>query len=126
MDKVYSSTDDQIHILRSRGMTIADAACAKRTIDLENYYNLINGYKQPFLDSTYSGSDERYISGTKFEEIHSLYLFDRELRNLFIRYILELENNVKKSCLTSLPAADGYHRCACTAPEYPGCSGTSI
>ena len=38
MDKVYSSTDDQIHILRSRGMTIADAACAKRTIDLENYY----------------------------------------------------------------------------------------
>ena len=86
MDKVYSSTDDQIHILRSRGMTIADAACAKRTIDLENYYNLINGYKQPFLDSTYSGSDERYISGTKFEEIHSLYLFDRELRNLKIAH----------------------------------------
>ncbi len=108
MDKVYSSTDDQIHILRSRGMTIADAACAKRTIDLENYYNLINGYKQPFLDSTYSGSDERYISGTKFEEIHSLYLFDRELRNLFIRYILELENNVKSVLAHDFSAKYGH------------------
>nr|WP_300808089.1 Abi family protein [uncultured Acetatifactor sp.] len=108
MDKVYSSTDDQIHILCSRGMTIADAACAKRTIDLENYYNLINGYKQPFLDSTYSGSDERYISGTKFEEIHSLYLFDRELRNLFIRYILELENNVKSVLAHDFSAKYGH------------------
>lgn len=95
MDKVYSNTNDQIRILRSRGMNIADADNAMRVIDLENYYNLINGYKQPFIDSTYSGSDERYLPGTKFEEIHSLYLFDRELRNLFIRYILELENNVK-------------------------------
>lgn len=95
MDKVYSSTDDQIRILRSRGMVITDTASTRRVIDLENYYNLINGYKQPFLDSTYSGSDERYLPGTKFEELYSLYLFDRELRNLFIRYILELENNVK-------------------------------
>ena len=88
MDKVYSSTNDQIRILRSRGMNIADDGSAMQVIDLENYYNLINGYKQPFLDATYSGSDERYLPGTEFEEIHSLYLFDRELRNLFIRYIL--------------------------------------
>lgn len=95
MDKVYFSTDDQIRLLRSRGMTVANTADAKQIIDLENYYNLINGYKQPFLDPTYSGTDERYLAGTKFEEIYSLYLFDRELRNLFIRYILELENYVK-------------------------------
>lgn len=95
MDKVYSSTYDQIRILRSRGMIITDVDSAMRIINLENYYNLINGYKQPFIDTTYLGSDERYLPGTKFEEIYSLYLFDRELRNLFIRYILELENNVK-------------------------------
>lgn len=95
MDKIYLSTDEQIRLLRSRGMTIDNTASAKQVIDLENYYNLINGYKQPFLDSTYSGSDEQYLAGTKFEELYSLYSFDRELRNLFIRYILELENNVK-------------------------------
>ncbi|MEI3141043.1 MAG: Abi family protein [Lawsonibacter sp.] len=35
------------------------------------------------------------MPGTRFEEVHALYLFDRELRNIFIRYILEIENNVK-------------------------------
>lgn len=42
-----------------------------------------------------SKQDETYLAGTKFDEIYALYLFDRELRNLFIRYILEIENNVK-------------------------------
>ena len=69
MDKVYSSTNDQIRILRSRGMIITDVDSAMRIINLENYYNLINGYKQPFIDTTYLGSDERYLPGTKFEEI---------------------------------------------------------
>ena len=58
-------------------------------------YNLINGYKWLFLDKTCDGEGEIYLPGTKFEEIYALYLFDRELRNIFIRYILEIENNVK-------------------------------
>lgn len=62
---------------------------------MENYYNLINGYKGLFLDKSYDGPDEAYLPGTKFEEVYALYLFDRKLRNLFIRYILELENNIK-------------------------------
>ena len=36
-----------------------------------------------------------YLPGAKFEEIYALYLFDRELRNLYISYILEIENNIK-------------------------------
>lgn len=76
-------------------MIISNGSRAKRIIELENYYNLINGYKWPFLDKTYTGPDEHYLQGTKFEEVYALYLFDRELRNIFIRYILEIENNVK-------------------------------
>lgn len=97
MDKVYLSTNDQIHRLLSRGMVITNAVKAKHIIEMENYYNLINGYKQPFLDPAYTGSDESYLPGTKFEEVYALYLFDRELRNIFIRYILEIENNVKST-----------------------------
>lgn len=97
MDKVYLSTNDQIRRLLSRGMVITNAVKAKYVIEMENYYNLINGYKQPFLDPAYAGSDESYLSGTKFEEVYALYLFDRELRNIFIRYILEIENNVKST-----------------------------
>lgn len=95
MAKTFSSTNSQLRKLRSRGMVISNGSRAKRIIELENYYNLINGYKWLFLDKTYSGNDEAYLPGTKFEELYALYLFDRELRNIFIRYILEIENNVK-------------------------------
>ncbi|MEL1136079.1 Abi family protein [Desulfitobacterium sp. THU1] len=94
MDKVFKTTNSQMKKLRSRGLNISGSR-AKRIIEMENYYNLINGYKDLFLDQTYTGVDEKYLRGTNFFELHALYLFDRELRNIFMRYILEIENNVK-------------------------------
>lgn len=93
--KVVTSTSEQIQIQAGRGLQIENDARTQRIIESENYYKLFNGYKKPFLDPSANGSGEKYIQGTKFEEIYALYLFDRELRNLFIRYILELENNIK-------------------------------
>lgn len=95
MEKTFSTTNAQLRKLRTRGLVIVNGGKAKRIIEMENYYNLINGYKQPFLDRSYNGADEQYLTGTTFEEIYELYLFDREMRNLFIKYILEIENNVK-------------------------------
>lgn len=95
MEKVFSTTEAQIEMLRARGMVIQNAHLAKERIELENYYKLINGYKELFLDPSCRGREERYLPGTAFEEVYALYLFDRELRNLFIRYILEIENNIK-------------------------------
>ena len=94
MDKIFKSTSSQMEILRSRGMIISGSR-AERILEMENYYNLINGYKDLFLDKSYIGDDEKYKTGTDFYEIYALYLFDRELRNTFIRYILEIENSVK-------------------------------
>ena len=96
MEKVFLSTNQQLKILRARGLVIANGSRAKRIIEMENYYNLINGYKELFLDKTTSKDQgDVYLPGAKFEEIYALYLFDRELRNLYIRYILEIENNIK-------------------------------
>lgn len=94
MDKIFKSTSSQMEILRSRGMLISGSR-SERILEMENYYNLINGYKDLFLDKSYTGSDEKYKTGTDFYEIYALYLFDRELRNIFMRYILEIENSVK-------------------------------
>ncbi len=95
MDKKFSTTDSQLRKLRTRGMLIQNGSRAKRIIELENYYNLINGYKELFIDKSYNGQDEKYKTGTNFNEIYALYLFDRELRSVFLRYILEVENNLK-------------------------------
>lgn len=83
----------QIGILKSRGVIIRNKRWAKQVIRSVNYYNLINGYKQPFLQQNVSG--EKYIAGTTLEEIYALYEFDRKLRIVTLEYILEIEKQVK-------------------------------
>ena len=56
---------------RKRNGYIQRQPCEK-IIELENYYNLINGYKPLFLKQ--SGSDETYKEGTRFEEVYALYI----------------------------------------------------
>lgn len=68
---------------------------AEQIIDKKGYYNLINGYKFLFLDTNSSPNNEIYKCGSKFSEIHELYKFDRELRVILFRYILEIESDFK-------------------------------
>jgi len=94
MSKIYMDTVNQIQLLSSRGLTIS-RGYAKNILEKENYYNVINGYKSLFIDTTYKGQGERFKTGTNFKEIYALFIFDRELRSIFLRYILEIENNMR-------------------------------
>ena len=51
-----------------------------------NYYNIINGYKDPFLSS-----EDTFKKNTSFEEVYSLYMFDKKLKDIFLKYILKIE-----------------------------------
>lgn len=97
--KVYKSYRQQINILRSRGMVIgkgSQGSRAMRILERENYYNVINGYKDLFLDSRATPTtDEVYKNGTTFDEVYALYNFDRELRNIYLKYLLKIENTFK-------------------------------
>ena len=104
--RVFKETQDQIIIQQGRGLQILNDGVTQRIIEAENYYKLFNSYKEPFLDST--KPDETYLPGTKFEEVYALYLFDRELRNIFIRYILEIENNMKSVLAHEFSRKYGY------------------
>lgn len=98
-DKSYKSYRQQLNILRSRGLKIgkgAQGSRAMRILERENYYNVINGYKELFLSSKSTlSSNETFKSGTTFNEIYALYSFDRELRNIYMKYLLKLENAFK-------------------------------
>ena len=106
LPRIYRSIEEQIEIQAERGLCISKNPDTLRIIEAENYYNLFNGYKDPFLDTTSEG--EHYLPETRFEEVYALYLFDRELRNLFIRYILEIENNVKSVLARVFSREYGY------------------
>lgn len=91
--KCFTSYADQITILTDRGLSIPNQQEAIRILSHENYYRLINGYKDLFL-ATRSPS-EFYMPGATLAEIHALYKFDEELRALFLRVFLVLENRLK-------------------------------
>ena len=98
-DKPYKSYRQQIAILRSRGMVIAKGSQGSRVmriLERENYYNVINGYKELFLDTPATAThDESYKPGTTFDEVYALYIFDRELRNIYLKQLLKVENRFK-------------------------------
>lgn len=98
-DKSYKSYRQQLNILRSRGMIIGKGSQGSRVmriLETENYYNVINGYKELFLASKATpASDEIYKTGTTFDEVYALYNFDRELRNIYLKYLLKIENTFK-------------------------------
>lgn len=71
---------------------------AKRDLENENYYNVINGYKELFLQVDRNGKyvvPEVYKSGTQFDELFSLYKLDRKMRNTLLEYLLVFETHIK-------------------------------
>lgn len=96
--KEFKTFNQQLTILRSRGMIVPTDGNPKRFLEQENYYNVINGYKDLFLRKDSQGNaivPETYLTNTHFNELKALFLFDRELRFLFLKYLLIFENSFK-------------------------------
>lgn len=93
-EKSFKSLDEQIEWLCEKGLTITNYDFTRDILLRENYY-FLNGYRHLFRrkdDISY------YIEGTTFEELYSLFNFDRQLRTIIFKNILIFENNIK-SCI---------------------------
>nr|VZK65529.1 hypothetical protein MF5292_00706 [Mycoplasma feriruminatoris]VZR75671.1 hypothetical protein MF5294_00703 [Mycoplasma feriruminatoris]VZR98238.1 hypothetical protein MF5293_00701 [Mycoplasma feriruminatoris] len=93
--KEFKTFKEQIEILKSRGLVITDEQEAIEILKKENYYNIVNGYKELFLKKTSNNEEDRFIENTNFNELYSLFLFDRELRTIILKYILIFERDFK-------------------------------
>ncbi|CEQ30549.1 AbiF-like protein [[Clostridium] sordellii] len=92
-EKQFRDFRVQIRLLESRGVVIKNKRWAKRILATSNYYDVINGYKEPFLSQRIPV--EKYKSGTKIEEIYALYEFDRRLRSETLEVLLKIENKLR-------------------------------
>lgn len=106
MAKPFKTYDEQIEILKSRGLIFDDENSAKSFLEIDNYYSIINGYKEPFI---IAGS-ENYIQGAKFEYIRDVYQFDKELRHSILSTLLNIETMLKS--VISYEFAKAYGECA--------------
>ena len=102
--KTFKTLEEQIVILKNKGLVIRDEKYTKEVLLRENYF-FLNGYRHPFLKSR---NNKVYITGTTFEELYSLFLFDRKLRNVIFKNILIIENNIKSIFSYQLSMKYGY------------------
>ena len=91
MIKTFKTIEEQIEILKRKGLEINDVDFAKSILLRENYF-FLSGYRHLFLKSP---KDRMFLPGTRFEELYALFNFDRQIRNLFFKNILIVENNAK-------------------------------
>lgn len=103
-NKEFKTLDEQIEILRAKGLTVNNHDFASEVLLRENYF-FLSGYRHLFMKSN---SDKTYINGTTFEELYSLFLFDRSFRNILFKNILIIENNLKSVISYKLSLKYGY------------------
>lgn len=91
MQKTFKTIDEQLVILKDKGLVVDDEEVAKEILLRENYF-FISGYRHLFLDGIKSKS---FRKGTNFRELYAMFNFDRQLRNIIFKNLLIIENNMK-------------------------------
>lgn len=103
-EKNFKNLDEQVEIFKQKGMTINDEKYVKEVLLRENYF-FLNGYRHLFMKSR---EDKTFKEGVTFEEMYSLFLFDRSFRNILFKYLLVIENNLKSITSYQLSKKYGY------------------
>ena len=102
--KEFKTIDEQIDILKKKGLIIDDYNMAKNILLKENYF-FINGYRHLFMNSR---TDRTFITNSTFSELYSLFLFDRYSRNIFFKNLLIIENRLKSVISYQMSKKYGY------------------
>jgi len=102
--KDFKSLDEQIAILKSRGLSIPDEAAAKQFLYHNNYYR-VSGYSLTLR------KHDVFAKSATFQNIVDIYDFDHELRHILLKYIEMIEVAVKSIYsyeFTKVHGATGY------------------
>ena len=102
--KSFKTLDEQIDILKDKGLVIDDVDYAKDILLRENYF-FLSGYRQLFLKTP---RDRMFIPNTNFRELYAMFNFDRQIRNIIFKNLLIIENNLKSIFSYQLSKKYGY------------------
>lgn len=106
--KKPSTFDEQIYKLIEHGVIISDKFCAKEVLKNVNYYRF-SGYALQFRGKS---SNSRYVKGTAFNQIYSIYKFDEAIRDIIRKYIEQAEIYYRTQI------AYGFSLSKCNTPPY--------
>jgi len=101
--KPFLTYEQQLDMLTNeKDLVIGNRQYAEKILKQISYFSLVSGYKELFRNPT----TKKYKDGTTFEEIVALYKFDESLRELFLKYLLVIEQQMRS--LLSYYFAENY------------------
>lgn len=107
-NKIFKNLDEQVEILRNKGLVIKDDNYTKEVLLRENYF-FVSGYRHFFIDSNnVTNKSKNFLPGTTFDELYGVFNFDRRMRNIMFKNILIIENNIKSIISYQLSKKYGF------------------
>lgn len=100
-EKTALTIDEQVDLLRKRGIIIEDENEAKYYLNNISYYHL-SGYFKFFQQK-----DDSFHEGTTFIKVLDLYFFDRKLRLLFLNALERIEKSFKTQFILHVSTKHG-------------------
>lgn len=94
MAKDFLTYNQQMKYLRDSKKISCNGSKEKSLLVSHGYFNLVNGYKNPFVSATINGSHKYYVD-TNIGELVALKEFDDNLRLLLLKYITKVEEEVR-------------------------------
>lgn len=94
-DKSFLTYNQQMKKLRKDKGINCNGTSHKTSLVRSGYFNMINGYKMPFTCGTNDSGNHTYIPNTSLTQINTLKKFDESLRIFLLKYITQVEEEVK-------------------------------
>lgn len=89
----YTTAEQQIQKLKSQHLSFDDEKKATTILKTYGYYNIINGYRDPYITREYG--NKTYNPDVTFEQIFALFVFDHNIRNAILLSMIDLEEHLK-------------------------------
>ncbi|MFI3545119.1 Abi family protein [Mammaliicoccus sciuri] len=88
--KPYLSCEEQLILLKDRGIKIDNEEFALEQLETISYYSLINAYTPLFIQK-----DGKYENDVTFNDFYMCYKYDTRLKNIIFKYIILIEQSLK-------------------------------
>lgn len=92
MKKYFKTIDEQIEILKNRGLHIEDENHAKEILLHYNYYKIVNGTNMFFNQEK---DPYKFRDGITFKDLEALHEFDKEVKKLLLNAVLDAERHIR-------------------------------
>ena len=93
-NKSFKTYRQQMRQLRDDKNILCSGSSDKELLCRYGYFNLVNGYKMPFVSNTINGK-HNYMRNTSIHHFYSLKSFDDKLRHLLLQYIVMAEEEIR-------------------------------